>query len=64
MPWTGRTFRSRHNHQLTGEQASRAAGIANAVLEKSGDEGRAIRVANAVVNRGRQHVRLGRGRGR
>lgn len=46
MPWTGSTFR-RHNKRLSGASANKAAEIANAVLAKTGDEGKAIRIANA-----------------
>ena len=47
MPWNPREFRSRHNKKLSDLQAERASHIANAVLERTGDEGLAIRVANA-----------------
>jgi uncharacterized protein YdaT len=48
MPWTGKTFR-RHNKGLSKQELVVAASIANAVLERTGDEGKAIRVANAQV---------------
>ena len=64
MPWTGKTFRSRHNKSLTPEQAGAASRVANAVLRDTGDEGKAIRIANAQANRGRQHVMMPRARGR
>lgn len=51
MPWTAETFRSKHNHRLTDAQAKRAAKIANAHLAKTGNEGAAIRIANAAVGR-------------
>ena len=50
MPWTRDSFR-KHNKRLSDVGAGRAARIANAVLEKTGDEGMAIRVANARVGR-------------
>lgn len=47
------TFR-RHNKGLSKQELVVAASIANAVLERTGDEGKAIRVANAQVKgRGR-----------
>ena len=49
MPWTGQTFAEKHNHSLTGAESEEAAKIANAILEKTGDEGKAIRIANAKV---------------
>lgn len=54
MPWTAKTFKSRHNKSLTSAQAKKAAGIANAVLEETGDEGKAIRIANAQVKKGKK----------
>jgi len=50
MPWTAKTF-SKHNKKLKGKRASLAARIANAVLRESGDEGNAIRIANAQSKR-------------
>ena len=51
MPWpSGKAFAAKHNHALKGAAAQKAADIASAVLRKSGDEGKAIRIANAKVN--------------
>ena len=47
MPWNGRQFKAKHNHALSPGQASKAAKIANAILEETGDEAKAIRIANA-----------------
>lgn len=52
MPWTARTFSSRHNRSLRGAGAARAARVANAVLRRTGDEGRAIRIASAAAKGG------------
>jgi uncharacterized protein YdaT len=62
MPWTSETFKSRHNKGLSGKQARRAAKIANAHLRKTGNEGAAIRIANAAVkgNRGRAKPGVGK----
>ena len=54
MPWTPKQFRSRHNKKLTTAQSRKAAKIADAVLARTGDEGKAIRIANAAVKRGRK----------
>lgn len=54
MPWTSSTFRSRHNKGLSKGQSSKAASIANAILKKTGNEGKAIRIANAAVKRARK----------
>ena len=51
MPWTPKTFAARHNKRLDPAKAKKAAAIANAVLEKTGDDGKAIRIANAAVKR-------------
>jgi hypothetical protein len=51
MPWTPDDATS-HTKKATSEKAKRRwAEIANQVLEKTGDEGRAIREANAVIAR-------------
>ncbi len=47
MPWDAKSFASRHNHALHGERAAKAAAMANAILKRTGDEGKAIRIANA-----------------
>ena len=46
MPWTGKTFK-KHNKKLTSSQSGKAAKIATAILRKTGDEGKAIRIANS-----------------
>lgn len=51
MPWTAQSFKQRHNQGLGQHQATMAAKIANAILKKTGDEGKAIRIANAQVKR-------------
>ena len=51
MPWTGSSF-SKHNKALKSPHAKAvAAKIANQVLSRTGNEGRAIREANAAVSR-------------
>ena len=51
MPWSGSSFKSKHNKGLSPAKAAKAAKIANAVLDKTGDDGKAIRIANAAVKR-------------
>lgn len=51
MPWTGKTFASRHNHKLSGEAATSAAKQANALLKKGLPEGEAIATANKQARR-------------
>lgn len=57
MPWSGQSF-SKHNHSLSGVGASKAASIANAILKDSGDEGKAIRIANSKVKGMRKRGRI------
>jgi hypothetical protein len=58
MPWSGKSFGSRHNHSLSGAGAAKAASIANAILKDSGDEGNAIRIANSKVKGMRKRGRI------
>jgi len=51
MPWTGKTFASKHNHSLSGKAASKAADIASAIVRSGGDEGMAIATANKHANK-------------
>ena len=49
MPWgSGKDFSKKHNKKLKGHAADVAKATANAVLQKTGDEGQAIRIANAA----------------
>ena len=57
MPWEGKDAR-RHNKKITDEgDAQEWASIANGVLSDSGDEGLAIRSANAHIRdkHGKKH---------
>jgi uncharacterized protein YdaT len=57
MPWSGQSFQ-KHNHSLSGAGAAKAASIANAILKESGDEGKAIRIANSKVAGMRKRGRI------
>jgi uncharacterized protein YdaT len=46
MPWSGKSFKSKHNHSLTGKQATKAAKQATAMVNAGVDEGVAIATAN------------------
>ena len=46
MPWTGETFSKRHNHQLKGKAADKAAAQATAMVNAGVPEGEAIATAN------------------
>jgi hypothetical protein len=51
MPWTANDAES-HTHKATTTQLKELwAKVANESLERNGDEGRAVREANAVVAR-------------
>ena len=51
MPWTAKDA-DRHNKGLTKHQKHVWATVANAVLKTSGgDEGKAVRIANAISQR-------------
>lgn len=49
MPWDPESFKEKHNQSLSKEEAEQASKVANAILEETGDEGKAIRIANAQV---------------
>lgn len=46
MPWSGKSFRAKHNKKLSPAQANKAARQANAMLRSGVDEGIAIATAN------------------
>jgi hypothetical protein len=50
-PWSAATFKARHAKKLTDAQAEKGAKVANAVLGRDGDEGKAVRVGLAVAKR-------------
>lgn len=61
MPWTPKDA-SKHNQAAVGHSAVVWSRVANQVLKKTGDDGRAIREANSVVAKIR--TRKGGGNGR
>lgn len=46
MPWSGTSFRQKHNRKLSPAQAKSAAAQANAMLRRGVPEGEAIATAN------------------
>ena len=64
MPWTMRDA-PRHTRKAdTPAKKHQFATVANKVLAESGDEGKAIRVANAAVAKHPSRKKKGRGRAR
>ena len=54
MPWTGKSFRAKHNKSLTPLQANSAARQANAILKSGAPDRVAIATANAHIKRARR----------
>lgn len=52
MPWKPKQAESHTRKADTPKERKQWADVANAVLRKTGNEGRAVREANAVVKRG------------
>ena len=51
MPWTPKSYATKHNKKLSGEAASTAAAQATAMVKKGVPEGIAIATANKTGNR-------------
>ena len=51
MPWLNDADSLRHNHLAEGRLGEIWRKVANEMLQRTGDEGRAIREANAVIER-------------
>lgn len=60
MPWSGESFRAKHNKKLSEGQAKQAAAQATAMVKEGVPEGEAIATANKHVNRDRAHSRYGK----
>lgn len=58
MPWDAASFKSRHNHGLSGAGAAKAASMANAILRSGGSEQVAIATANKRVAGMRKRGRI------
>jgi uncharacterized protein YdaT len=55
MPWTPKDGPARHTKKASTPKKKRQwAHVANSVLKNTGDEGRAVREANAVVKKGKK----------
>jgi len=51
MPWTAEQAQGHNKAADTADKQHQWSTVANAVLAKSGDDGKAIRIANAAVDR-------------
>jgi hypothetical protein len=51
MPWTGKSFASKHNHKLSGDAANGAAKQATAMVNAGVPDGVAIATANKHANK-------------
>lgn len=51
MPWTSRDVAEHTKAAKTPTQKRQWVHVANSVLKKTGDEGRAVRAANAAVSK-------------
>jgi len=60
MPWTGKSFATRHNKKLSGEVATKAAAQANAMLKAGVPEGIAIATASKHANKSRSEKWYGK----
>jgi hypothetical protein len=54
MPWTAKNASSKTKKARTPKAKRVWASVADSVLAKTGNEGRAIREANAVIKRGKK----------
>ena len=50
MPWNETTAK-KHNKKATGQKGKQWAATANAVLEKTGNDASAIKIANAAIKK-------------
>lgn len=54
MPWTPNDATRKTKKAKSPKAKRQWSATANAVLKKTGDEGKAVRIANAAVKRGRK----------
>lgn len=52
MPWSDKDAKRHTRKANTGAKKDQWSAVANAVLKKTGDDGKAVRVANGVIARG------------
>lgn len=59
MPWTDKDAKRHTRKATTAKKKDQWSAVANSVLKKTGDEGKAVRIANGVLARG--YKKLGKG---
>lgn len=57
MPWQA-SDAQKHNKGLNKSQQKQWSSVANAILGKTGNEGKAVRIANGAVSKGAVQRRL------
>ena len=62
MPWTVREVAHKTKKARTAKQKRQWVIVANSVLKRTGDEGRAVREANAAVAKSGHHKKVKRKR--
>ena len=55
MPWTKEDAK-KHNKKAVGRKGVKWAAVANAVLEKTGDDAQAIRAASSAIKKGKKNA--------
>jgi hypothetical protein len=60
VPWQASDV-ERHNKGLSQGKKKQWASVANSILKKTGDEGKAVRIANGVVSKEAVKRRIERG---
>ena len=58
MPWNKKSFK-KHNKGLSEGESEQASHVANAILDETGDEGKAVRIANWQAKK-RRHAHAAR----
>ena len=60
MPWSEKDASKKTKKARSPKSRRQWRDVANSVLEKTGDEARAVRTANGVIARGQRKKRLGK----
>jgi len=55
MPWTPKDAKKKTKKASTKKKQRQWSAVANSELEKTGDEGKAVRIANGVVKKAKKN---------